>query len=296
MKTKHFLTLGAAMMAFVISGTSLSLAQEDYKPNRRNNEPSRQQLDEMDYSGMLSQSNIRYGFVNNMSGDPDKIMIRIISPNVIQGCASIYPIEATPSIIGKTQIIDIKFPHIIPNYKERNIYKCNQQNMVGTDVALSHSELLEKGINMLQLRSKFGSIPYNLEVTENRIKMTSHDKKLRPLEYWIMPQNTVILTVPKYDGDLIEDNEQLQMLARIARARGLKPIEDVAEGFVPHTLNKDHFYFVDTEGRLSEMLNNESGTAVIGELYTFEQFYGPDGKYDKEIALDILAMKPGEYN
>lgn len=296
MKKTHFLTLGATMMTLLLAGTPMSFAQEDYKPNRKPNEPTREQLDTLDYSSILSQEGFRFAFVNNPDSDPDKLLLQIIAPTPIQGCAKIYPFEAKKNLSGKMLTIDVKFPHILPDYNNKNRYDCNRSTMIGTEIVLSHAELIEKGVNAIYLRTKFGVAAYKLKVTEHMIRMEPQNKTLETLEYWILPKNALVLSVPQYKGDLMEDHEQLQMLARVARARGLAPIESVVEGYTPAGREINRFYFVDTEGRLSETLQDSNDTTTIGELYTTEEYYGPDGKYDKEITLDILAMKPGLYN
>lgn len=296
MRKAHVLTLGATMMTLLLAGTTMSHAQEDYKPNQRVKEPTREQLDELDYSSILSQEGFRFAFVNNPDSDPDKLLMQIIAPNPIQGCAKIYPFEAKKSINGKTLAIDVKFPHILPDYNNKNRYDCNRSTMIGTEIVLSHAELIENEVNAVHLRTKFGAAPYKLKVTEHMIRMEPQNKMLETLEYWILPKNTIILSVPQHKGNLIENHEQLQILARIARARGLSPIESIVEGYTPAGPELNRFYFVDTEGRLSQELEDNNGTTTIGELYSSEEYYGPDGKYDKEIPLEIIAMRPGLYN
>lgn len=293
------LTLGTALICMLASAPLTAFAQQDdYKPNRRDNMPTREQVTEiekMGYTGILPQTSFSFSFFHKDGASEDDINMRMVLPIPIQGCTKIVPFEAEPEIQGKALMIDIEFPFVMLDQSAKDKYACNQIKMAGKDITLSKSELMGREINEIRIRSKFGVLPYKLTVTPDMINMQAkNDPYKRSYEYWFLPQDTVVLSVPMFKGDLIHHNDQLQQLARIARARGLVPIEDEVPEYMPDSKVHNRFFFLDKDGRVLAELADSEGQITLGTLYTTEEYYGPDGKYDKEIDLEITASRPSQ--
>ena len=298
MKTLRALTLGtAAICLLAASGTphTASFAQdEDYKPNRKNTKPTREQLEEMGYTGVLPLDQFRYDFIHDPKAEDGDLTLRADIPLQIHGCYDIYQPEIEQKIVGKTLVLDIEIPLAIQPLSHDRNPNCKITDSIGTNIHIDRDELLEQDINKIHFVTKYGVLVREMEITEDYITLSAPDNALiKPYTYWSLPKNTIALSVPMINQDLIGHDTQLQQLARVAKINGLVPIETTLPDYMPAYDIKNRFYFLDKKGDLLEKLMEDDSTISIGQIHIKEPFYGPDGLYDKEKGVDVLASIPG---
>lgn len=298
MKTFKSLTLGAAAIC-LLATTALphatSFAQdESYKPNRKDTRPTREQLEEAGYTGIIPLNQLQYDFIHDPKADEGDLTLRTDIPMQMHGCYEMYQPEVEQEIVGKTLVLDVGMPFAIkPHSHDRNP-DCKLTGSIGTDIHIDREELLEEGVNKMKIMTKHGAFVRDVELTEDYITLTAPGNDMvRPYTYWSLPADTVVLTVPMFNEDLMHHNTQLQQLARVARIKGLIPIETRLPEYTPADPITNRFYFLDTKGDLLKELKDGSTTISIGHIHIKEPFYGSDGLYDKEKAIDILASIPG---
>lgn len=298
MKTLKALTLGAAaicLLAATATPYTASFAQDDvYKPNRKNTLPTREQLERTGYTGVIPHNQLSYDFIHDPKAEEGDLTLRTDIPIQIHGCYEIHQPEVEQKIAGKSLVLDIKMPVAMePQSRDKNP-DCNLSNSIATNTHIDRDELLEKGINTIQFVTKYGALYRNMELTQDYVTLRAPgNDRIKPYTYWSLPANTVVLSVPMFDKDLMHHDTQLQQLARMAKVTGLTPIETRIPDYMPANDITNRFYFLDTKGDLIEDLKEKSGTVSIGQIHVKEPFYGPNGLYDKEKGIDILASIPG---
>lgn len=289
---------GLALIALLLGAGSLcaQASAEDglYKPNRKITEPTREQYEELGYTGVLPQSFYQIAFVHDAAAKEGDLVLRILMPIPVQGCVKMMNFETEQEIQGPALIIDIDFPIVIPDYKTKDQINCNKSNTASVDTHIDRNELIEKGVKELRLKTKHGVTVFEMEITPHVLKLKPKDILKKKIEYWSLPKNAVILSVPMSKGDLMDNSAQLQQLARAAQARGLKPIEEELPEYTPGLNRENRFYFLDTKGDVSALLEESGGAISIGQVNSTEAFYGPDGLYDKIIPMDVMAMLPDD--
>lgn len=299
MKTLKALTLGAAaicMLATTATPLTASFAQDEgYKPNRKSVKPTREQLEELGYTGIIPHDKAQYDFIHDPQADEGDLTFRASIPLQIHGCYEMYKPEIEQEIVGKALVLDVKMPIVLNPYRENKNPDCKITDSISADIHIERDALLEENVNKMKIVTEHNVINRDVELTENYITLTTPDNNLiKPYTYWSLPSNTVVLSVPMFSEDLMYNNTQLQQLARVARIKGLVPIETRLADYVPAENIINRFYFLDTKGDFLKELKEDGGTISIGHIHIKEPFYGPDGLYDKEKAIDILASIPGE--
>lgn len=298
MKTLKALTLGAAAICLLATAAipfAASNAQDEgYKPNRKNVMPTREQLEELGYTGVLPHTEFRYYFIHDPKADEGDLTLRADIPLQMHGCYEMYQPEIEQKIVGKTLVLDVELPIAIQPYSRDRNPNCKLTDTIGTNIHIDRDELLEEDINKIHFVSRYGVIVREMELTENYVTLTAPGDKLsKPYTYWSLPKDTVVLTVPMFNKDLMHNDTQLQQLARMAKVKGLVPIETSIPDYTPADDITNRFYFIDTKGDVTEAAKESGGTISIGQIHIKEPFYGPNGMYDKEKGIDILASLPG---
>lgn len=286
--TKFALTISAVS---IIAGTSLGSAFADYKPNRKDTGPSREQFEELGFTGILPHDKVGFTMFQKPNTPTNELVLKVISGIPLEGCFDSMPFELEQKIEGKSLSVDLKFPIIEMDARK----DCTKRRvMEEAETVIDLDELREKEINQMRLVSKYSTRSFDLDLNEHRILLEPRESVLQSnLEYWLLPENTVMLSVPMAKDDLYYKDKILQELAMVADNNGLIPIEEQIPEFMPNEVKYNKFYFLDTEGKVKEALNNnDSGAIVIGSIHKSEQYYGPNGKYDKKIPVDVIATLP----
>lgn len=289
---KYLLAVSAVSL---VAGTIfVSQANAEYKPNRKNNDMTREQVEELGYTGLLARDKLKFNLYQKPNAPAHEIIFQVYISTPIEGCLKVIPFEITSEIKAKTLEIYTDFP-IVSEDRDGN---CDYKSYSPRDeVILDKDELIEKGVNKVALKSKYGTKNLDLYIDDELIELTSdNDVFVKDFEFWMLPKNTVVVTVPMADGDLIDQNHMLQDLAIVAEDSNLIPIEEKNPDYMPKKAMVNRFYFLDTDGSIRDMLNNGASTVRLGEIYKTEPFYGPNGKYDKKIPIDVIATLPNEYD
>ncbi|MFP4313547.1 MAG: hypothetical protein ACLFR0_04375 [Alphaproteobacteria bacterium] len=288
MRTLQKLTLCLSTLA-LLGGTSF-VAQADYKPNRFNTEPTREQIEEMGFTGILPLDKTGFTIFQRPNTPDNELVFFVMSRVPLEGCFDSIPFEASHHIQGPVLTINLEFP-IIQVQKRKDCEK--KRVMETTEVILDLDEMRENNVNMLRLSSRYETRSFDVELTDQKISLQPKESvMLEGLEYWFLPANTVFLSVPMATDDLYYKNPMLQELAMLAGRNGLVPIETKIPGYTPSSEMLNTFVFLDTEGDIREMLNNGQEFVNIGSIHKTEPFYGPNGQYDKKIPIDVLATLP----
>lgn len=285
----------AALAVLMCSGSFASYAHAEgmYKPNRKVVEPTREQIEELGFTGILPQDRFWFSVINDRTVPDGFLVFRVATPSPVDGCVKMMNYEATPEIQGVVLILDVKFPIILPDYKNVRQENCKKSNSAYVDTLIDRNELIDKGVNQFRIRTKYGVTNFDLDVTPHKIRFIPKEKtKYLTSEYWTLPRNAVVLSVPMFNDDLMNSSAQLQQLARVAYSRGLVPIEEDMPDYIPSTPRQNRFYFLDTKGDVLDLLENGGGAVSVGQLNKAEPYYGPNGKYDKIIPVDVMASIP----
>lgn len=285
--TKHALTLSAAVL---LVGTSMASALADYKPNRKDTGPTREQIEEMGFTGILPLDRTGFTVFQRPNSPANELVFYVISRVPLEGCFETMPFELEQKIEGKSLTVDLKFPIV----RLDNTPGCEKKRSMETaEMILDLDELRDKEINVVRLMSKYSTRVFDLELTDNMFKLIPRESVMsQGIEYWIPPKNTVMLSVPMAKTDLYYKDDILQELAMVAENNGLEPIENKISDFMPQKSQYNRFYFLDTEGKIRDALSDTSKTITIGKVHRTEPFYGPNGKYDKKIPMDVIATLP----
>lgn len=289
---KYLLTVSAVSL---VAGTIfVSQANAEYKPNRKNTDMTREQVEELGYTGLLSQDKLRFNLYQKPNAPAHQIMMQTFILQPIEGCVKVMPFEITDEIKGQTLEVYIDFPVVSPDYDG----DCDYNTYSPVDeIVLDKDELIDKNVNKLALRTKYGVIDYDLYIDDELIELTSpNDAFQEKIEFWMLPKNAVVVSVPMAKGDLANQHRLLQDLAIVAEDNNLIPIEEKTPDYIPKESQLNRFYFLDTDGSVRDLLNNGSQSVRLGEIYKTEPFYGPNGKYDKKIPIDVIATLPNEYD
>ena len=286
--------LGASALCMLATGLIASKAYAEYKPNRRDTTITREQVDELGYTGLLPQDSFRFTIYQRPNAPDYELTLKIFTPLPVSGCFKTLPYEATDEIKGQMLEVYMDFPVIMP---DRDGNCDNVQNTLSTEVLLDKDELIDNDINKFLFRSKYGVITYDLYINEDMIELSSpNDVFQEGLEYWFLPSNAVVLSVPMAKDNLMNHKSMLQDLAIVAETNDLIPIEEKFPDYMPKEDFLNRFYFLDTDGDVREQLNNGSTSVTIGQIYRTEPFYGPNGKYDKKVPIDVVATMPDVYD
>tara|TARA_B100000242_G_scaffold268963_1_gene219434 strand:+ start:4587 stop:5492 length:906 start_codon:yes stop_codon:yes gene_type:complete len=298
MNTFKAITLGAAAIC-LLAGTSLSAsdayaADDTYKPNRKEMRPTRDQIEELGYTGSLPLDEFKYVFVHNPEAPEGHLTLRASIPVQVQGCYELYEPEIEQKIMGSALVLDTKMPLMRPPSSQDKNPDCDVKQSISVETSIDRAQLIENNITKMRFKSKYFTISRDMDITEHSVTLTDPaNKKVKPYTYWSLPANAVVLNVPMFDDDLTQHDTQLQQLARVAKIKGLAPVEDQIPGYTPSGRNHNRFYFLDTKGDVLDLLKQSAGPVTIGQIHIKEPFYGPNGQYDKETGIDIIAMIPG---
>lgn len=285
---KYALTLSAIAL---LTGTSMGAAFADYKPNRENTGPTREQIEEMGFTGILPLDKIGMTIFQRHDTPRNELIFKMILPQQVEGCYETIPFEMEQKVDASILTIDMKVPILLMDAHKDCTHK---REMEQGEVAINLDELREKDIKIMKLTSRYFTRSFEIELTDQKIVFKPTENVLLPeLKYWFLPENAVALTVPMANEDIYYKHAMLQELAGVAADNGLIPVEDQIPEYMPHDPNPyNKFFFIDTRGDVLEMLKNGETSVTIGAVHTTEPFYGPEGKYDKKIPLDILATLP----
>jgi hypothetical protein len=259
--------------------------------------PTRAELAEQGYGRLLPHGSFNIGFMHEHGGNPDHLKIFITAPVPLHGCADVVPYEVSQQYEGNILTLKIEHPIVLLPTEQRGRHDCNQSANTGTSFTLNRAEMMEKNIREIRMRTKYGVTSFNLELTEHMIRLTHKNNPTRPpIEYWSLPENAVILNVPMAKGDMRNNPALFEQFIRVANARGLEPIQT---RFADYRLAQDtpnRFIFLERGEIVRDAISNADDSIVLGQVYTSEPFYGAQGRFDKEIALDIIAMMPTQFD
>ena len=183
-------------------------------------------------------------------------------------------------------------------------YECKPETSTATlYLTLSKKQLQKSGIEKLVLFSE--SIgPFNdmeLVYGDHSITITSEMRDLSPLgipmggsvdtlTYWAYPENTMALFSSGAD---LRDEKTMAKARKLARAKGLTPLDEIYTDFRPPHSLADKLYVVDQKGIYKNKLEAPGDVLTLGTIETTEIYFGPSGAYDKPIQKTVYAKTPG---
>ncbi len=246
-------------------------------------------------SKLISKSKFFMSVVNKPGAPRNEITLRLFNPYPIQGCAAISPFYVDYEVLANMVRVNMDFPIVDVDRSVRYPhYECKYSgNDASADITLNLEELNEKMVTRMLFKSPDQSLPYAIYFDDNVFRLTPvANDALESLIYWRLPENTIVLSIPGENGDLTKkDPDLIAQLYSRAQARNLTPIQDVVSGFVPNSRRVNRFFFVDESGALADTLT-EGEQAPFEVLQTTEPFYGPNGKYDKAVDINVTASLP----
>ncbi|MFN3701468.1 MAG: hypothetical protein ACK4VI_08100 [Alphaproteobacteria bacterium] len=259
--------------------------------------PTRAELAEQGYGRLLPHGSFNIGFMHERGGNPDHITMFITAPVPLQGCANVMPYEVNQHYEGNVLILKIEHPIVLLPAEQRGRHNCNQVSNTGSSFTLNRAEIMDKGIREIRMRTQYGVTSFNLELNEHMIRLTPKNNQTRPpIEYWSLPDNAIVLNIPMARGDIRNNPVMFERLIRVASARGLTPIETRFPDYKPARENINRFVFLESGEIIRDAISNAGDSIILGQVFTSEPFYGAHGSFDKEIALDIIAMMPTQFD
>lgn len=269
---------------------------KDYRPNRKLPPPS---SEEGQYygQGLLSQQATEFEYAYMHGAPKNLVHLKFTTPTPVSGCAQLDNYKVVQTQNGRTITLTVDFPRLRLRKNVRNPqYNCNStKNVASTIAAIDKNKVIDGTYNKLKLVFGEFALSFDMHATQDMFSLDTPNNVLQaPMEYWTLPENTIVLSVPSATHNIL--NAEPQMLADIARvayANNLRPIEQLIPNYVPNNALYNRFFFVDTTGAIAKKL--APGAPIkLGQASTYEIFFGPHGKYNKEKMLDIFAEIPAE--
>lgn len=266
-------------------------------------------LSEEEQAGGIVPNFIYYTVLLRKPGaSADDINLMITSPGAIVGCLDMEQPSIETQQSGNALHLKMTDGHIDVDTETIRYYhyECKPETSTSTlYLTLSKQQLQDSGIDRLVLFSEAIG-PFNdmkLAYGEHSITITSEMRDLSrlgipmsgsvdTLTYWAYPENTMALFSSGAD---LHDENTMANVRKLARAKGLTPLDEIYTDFRPHHSLADKLYVVDQKGIYKNKLENPDDVLTLGTIETTEVYFGPNGAYDKPIQKAVYAKTPGLY-
>jgi hypothetical protein len=248
--------------------------------------------------GLNTGSTFAVNFVRTSGASFDEATLRISMPVLVNGCVKVKMVPAKVQQLGSNLSITVEKPEVRlskePRYSQ---HSCGMKaSGASVDVKINRADLMENGIKQIALKSKgSGGDTYYVEATHDNLTLIPKSTQIfkpndsvsmpDPLSYWFYPANTVVLSVSRIAGDLSPEIRQL------AHNKGMVGLDDTIAGF-EQPAGQNKLYFVDQSGATVAKIK-EGGTTSVGQIPETQIFSGPQGEYEKQVGLDVMAHLPG---
>jgi hypothetical protein len=231
-------------------------------------------------------------FVRKADTKPNEVVLRMMTPLSIDGCASIVPPVVSQRKNGPMITYKIEDPTIaLDQLTQYYHFQCdNRSNTASADITINRDDLLSGKVKTMTFQGITGMMDiYDVTVTQEKIAMVprtngafqpiTNSSKVDPLSYTFYPENVVILYAPSSPrgSDLTTE------IAALAQSKGL--VESTVIG-------PKGYYFIDQSGALAGSLDFNAN-AYVGKVKAQETFQGANGSYQVDKVVDVYAKRPG---
>ena len=127
-----------------------------------------------------------------------------------------------------------------------------------------------------------------LEANINTAKKNNDEEKEK-FSLWNYPENTVVAFI----NTLGNDYESIEKLKTFALSRGLTPMYEVLEGFPTPKKYQRELYYTDN-GNLFKKERETNKPFIIGHITKDEEYFGPNGTYNKPKQVSVFARALNE--
>lgn len=244
--------------------------------------------------------------VREPGASPDDLNLLVVSPGSVTGCLDIENPTMETVKTGNTLRLKMTEGRIgVDTGTVRYFqYECSPKtNASEMRITLSKQQLLNDHIEKLILVSPaIGDFnDMLLDFQDHALTVTSkmHDLSALgiPLKgststmtYWDYPENTMVLLSSGAD---LRDPETMASVRKLARRKGLTPLDEIIPEFNPGYSLSDKLFVVDTNGLYKQQLSAPTDSLMLGTIQTTETYFGPKGPYPKPVEKSVYARMPG---
>jgi hypothetical protein len=289
-----------ACAALTVAGLSLSApsAQATTRAAAKENAPKRE---------LTMPSKIGMTLLRSTDMGPDNFILRLSMIDSRITCGKLSPLYFTKSTESIYADIKITAYAVDQGSQPKTTQNCKATAQTPTaDIPFNVSELQSRGIKKIRLNYMNHNDVFDLILEDKYVAMRPNSQINRktasinayipmpgpvgstPLELWLMPYNSVGLTVPHAPG-----NKDISLeIQTFALQQGLKPMTDVIPNFTAPSINPQVYYFVDEGNRFVKSLQNDE-MRHLGQINLSERDYGLNGDEVAIKSYDVYMKKPG---
>ena len=300
----RFRTVLNALFLIMAGGVFLMAAQitgafaQTYTPNRKIVKDAGLPSYTSQRANIISLRNMEWMLINPADTPDHIILMNIRIPTPVEGCLNVTPFQVLEKQYGFVKEFNIILPQArTPNQYKRDHYSCNDQSQnIGVNIPINMDELKDLGLTTIKFKVKDLFVSYEVYTDKNKIILTpKNNPALEPFAYWFLPKNTVIVTIPAYQGTVEDNQDVLNQILREASENNLTPIEDSVIDYTPNINRPGRFYFIDEKGSLAKRLSPAT-PLQIGSVTQKEAYYGHNGQYMKDVSIPVYAALPDQYD
>lgn len=185
-------------------------------------------------------------------------------------------------------------------------YECNArpQNQKA-EIVLNLEQLEKNGTQLVKITSGPAIEYFDLTLTEHEIGLAPSESHkaiynyFKPkkvygrkdtLHLWRYPENTLILYMPGQSSSTPETVKNA--IYSVAEKHGMTPLHEIIPHFHSPLTRTDHYYFVDTEGKIADEINDQGG-AFLDNARIKTISYQLEGDIETLKDAPVYAKKPG---
>lgn len=200
------------------------------------------------------------------------------------------------SLITRIELAGRTLAVKIGGYKEIGRTAASKKLCAVSKVRMDPAVLKEAKVNKVEFTVGSEKSIYALQMSESVVRLAASkqvtkvvpDKTFKnvvdALYYWRLPQKTVAIFARDNRDPYIEKE-----IERFARQKGLVPVNEILDGYVPRYKEKDRFLFVDNDGTVFEDVQVED-YKTLGSI-SFERVVKSADKRKNKIFTERIYAK-----
>ncbi|MDH5723671.1 MAG: hypothetical protein OEY94_10175 [Alphaproteobacteria bacterium] len=278
----------------IFSYTNVNTVSYSYAAGQYDDKDDDERKNKDALSGIFPRDEYRVELLQDLSQKKEgNFILRIINPGELTGCADLTSSHGKGKTLSDLLKVDVRDSRVIVRKKQPRYspYDCElKRHSAFVDVQLNRDSLIQAGVKKLSIESqKFGKYQtVDMKITKEKIEIYDTDEIY---SMWFYPSNSVILYAQDAPDGLKTVPDSIR---EFGIQNGLKPMEDVLEGYEPSPYADDFVLFVDDKNFVRNKLKTILDTEMIGTVTGKRQVHGPYGIEDEHFNIHISARIPGE--
>lgn len=197
--------------------------------------------------------------LQRQTDDPGAKAILVVRAGAAEKeCADVRSLATNISLVGKTLTVRIS------GYKDESRTAGSANLCAVSRIGMDAERLQAAKVNKVDFVLAGKSNVYDFQLSPTALRMVptsairnivpdkSYDNVLDPLYFWRMPSNTVAL----FTQDVKDPNIHME-IEQFAKEKGMSLMSEVIPNFVPRYKEKDRILFVDNEGVVAQLLQDD---------------------------------------